>query len=94
MYDNIKWEEKCPHCGNIIDDFQSKDGPCAMFMLDYWDVKNFYSSCNKCGTSIEYTKKRERKVSIERFKRKVKIKHYIDIVKDSKKFWEDIKKNK
>lgn len=55
MYDDIKFKTKCPNCGNIVENFQSKSGPCAMFVLDFTDVDNFYASCPTCNTWIEYT---------------------------------------
>ena len=69
MFDNIKFKTKCPNCGNEVDDFQSKDGGCNLNTLNYWDVDNFYSSCDKCGTWIEYTLNKKRP--------KIPIKNYI-----------------
>ena len=48
MFDYIKFEAPCPKCGNIMDDFQSKDGPCNLETLEPWQVDHFYASCNKC----------------------------------------------
>ena len=54
MYDYIKLEINCPKCGAKVDGFQSKDGPCCLAQLEFWEVDNFYSSCKQCGAWIEY----------------------------------------
>ena len=70
MFDNIRFKIKCPNCGKEVNDFQSKDGKCCMFELDYWEVDNFYASCDNCGTWIEYNLKEKRpKISIESYVR-------------------------
>jgi len=57
MYDDIKYEMGCPNCGNKVDDFQSKDGPCILTTLEFWEVSNFYASCLNCGHWIEFNRK-------------------------------------
>jgi hypothetical protein len=57
MFDYIDFEMICSVCGNKINDFQSKDGPCMLETLSPFEVSNFYSSCKKCGAWIEFTKK-------------------------------------
>ena len=57
MFDDIKFEINCPKCGERVTGFQSKDGPCRLLTLEYWEVDNFYSSCNKCGAWIDFTRK-------------------------------------
>lgn len=77
MFDYIKLEVKCPKCKAKVDGFQSKDGGCFLDTLDYWEVDNFYSSCNKCGTWIEYdlhpaTNPRP-KISLSKYKRTTRV---------------------
>ena len=55
MYDHINFEDKCPDCGEKVINFQSKNGPCLMAELEFWEVNNFYSWCTKCDIWIEYT---------------------------------------
>lgn len=57
MFDYIDFEMKCPNCGELVDDFQSKDSACWMDTISPFDVLNFYSSCKKCGTWIEFNKR-------------------------------------
>jgi predicted RNA-binding Zn-ribbon protein involved in translation (DUF1610 family) len=73
MFDTIKdFKTKCPNCGAVVGEFQSKDGSCSLDMIDYWTVNNFYSSCTSCDTWIEYTLKRPRgKIPIRDY-----IRHY------------------
>ena len=52
MFDNIKYEAPCPKCGNILDDWQSKDGPCVLDKLEPWQVQHFYTLCKKCGSWV------------------------------------------
>lgn len=75
MYDNINFQMDCPHCRKKMDDFQSQDGPCALFLLDFWQVNNFYDSCNNCRTWVEFTIKdrKNREITIEDFDKKVKL---------------------
>ena len=60
MHDDVKYGMDCPKCGNLVGGFQSKDGPCMMTELDFWEVNNFYSSCPDCHTWIEFTRKQPR----------------------------------
>lgn len=58
MYDDVKYEMKCPKCKTIVKDFQSKDGICCLHTLEFWQVDNFYASCPKCGKWIEFKYKK------------------------------------
>ncbi len=60
MFDYIKIKVKCPVCGEIskIDDFQSKDNGCSLGHLEYWEVDNFYHSCDKCGAWLSFNIKK------------------------------------
>jgi len=59
MFNYVNWIMKCPKCGNSIYDFQTKDGDLTLRTVEFCEVDNFYSSCNKCGTNVEYTLKPE-----------------------------------
>ncbi|TDI97005.1 MAG: hypothetical protein E2O29_01860 [Deltaproteobacteria bacterium] len=73
MFDYINFKIKCPNCKYNIDGFQSKDGPCDLEKLEYWQVKRFYSSCSRCSTWIEYVlpKEAQRKMPISEYKRTI-----------------------
>jgi hypothetical protein len=66
MYDYIDFEYDCPNCKQKIKDFQSKDGKCILDKLKYWEVDNFYSLCENCGTWVSFYRK----------KKKIPISHY------------------
>lgn len=63
MYDNVKITTSCPVCKAAVSGFQSKDGDCLSHNLSFWEVDNFYSNCEGCGSFIEYT--------IAKYKRKL-----------------------
>ena len=54
MYDTVEFTCPCPKCGEIVDSFQSKDRYCLMERLKPYQVRGFYSYCNKCKTWIEF----------------------------------------
>ena len=56
MFDYVNHEVKCS-CGTMIDEFQSKDGPCILATLEIEDVRNFYGFCSNCGNEYEYFQK-------------------------------------
>ena len=69
MFDYIKLKIDCPSCGARVTSFQSKDGPCYLTELNYWEVDNFYTSCGKCNLWIEYVRKSSKtKVPLSDFK--------------------------
>jgi Fe2+ or Zn2+ uptake regulation protein len=57
LFDYIEFETECPSCGAKVDGFQSKDGPCSLTTLKFWEVNSFHSICEKCNTVLEYSKK-------------------------------------
>jgi hypothetical protein len=63
LFDYVNFKMKCPKCKRIIDGFQSKDGPCLMYTLEFWDVEHFYAQClnEDCRAWIEFTLKRSEK---------------------------------
>ena len=60
MFDYINFVVECLNCEEIIVGFQSKDGPCDLELLNFWEVENFYSSCENCKTHLEYNLKVKR----------------------------------
>ncbi len=45
MFDYVAFECKCPECGEIADDFQTKDGHRELKTLTPDKVDCFYTSC-------------------------------------------------
>lgn len=41
--------QQCHGCGAALEGWQSKDGPCRCEELPFWKVREFYTSCRKCG---------------------------------------------
>jgi len=68
MFDEILFEMPCPECGHILKGFQSKDGPCSLQTLEFWQVDNFYDKCSKCGLWVEFTAKKKKKRQITEYK--------------------------
>ena len=58
VYDIVKYSCPCPVCGEKLDNFQSKSGPCAMIEVEVWEVDNFYGSCYNCGKWVKFKRKR------------------------------------
>lgn len=56
MFDYVKYECVCPICQGDVDGFQSKDNECVLDVVQVKDVDNFYTSCDKCGCWIEFTR--------------------------------------
>lgn len=53
--------QNCRKCGQQLGaDWQSKDGPCELLELPFWQVRNFYQKCHnkvgnkECGEWHEY----------------------------------------
>lgn len=61
MFDDVNYVMDCPKCKHLIKGFQSKSGPKVLAVLEFWEVDNFYSSCDNpaCGIWIEFTLKKK-----------------------------------
>ena len=57
MFDYVNYEMKCPTCGRLLNEFQTKNRNCVMARLEIADVLNFYSFCLHCHTRVEFTRK-------------------------------------
>ena len=68
MFDYIRYVMDCPKCGAEMDSFQSKDGDCCLSTLEFWEVNNFYDSCDKCEAWVEFDLKHREKRGIEDYK--------------------------
>ena len=42
-------ETKCQKCGNILGDWQSKDGPRKMIKVHFTRICEFHTICSSCG---------------------------------------------
>lgn len=56
MFDRVHFEMECPRCGEKMDEFQSKSWFCTLEMVEPDVLSNFYDSCNKCGTRVEFSR--------------------------------------
>jgi hypothetical protein len=54
-FDWVNFKVPCPKCGREVENFQSKDGDCLLSNLEFWQVDNFYSYCDNCEATINYT---------------------------------------
>lgn len=60
MFDYVKFKAPCGNCGEILSEFQTKDKDDPFMQrlnIDDPDLKNFYTSCPKCGWWNQYEKK-------------------------------------
>ena len=77
MFDYIRFKMECPNCKTLMKDFQSKDGGCFMYLLNFWEVNNFYDSCGKCRTWVEFTLKLKnrpnRELTLKDYKKEIRI---------------------
>lgn len=73
LYDYINFKMNCPRCKKDMGEFQSKDGDCGMETLDWWEVDNFYTSCEHCRTWVEFTlgKRPNRKLKISDYDKSI-----------------------
>lgn len=55
MYDTVNYQADCVGCGKPLTDFQSKDGPCTLSILQPAEVEEFYTSCDNCRQWHQYT---------------------------------------
>jgi len=53
MFDYVRYWGLCPKCGEAVDEWQSKDGPCTLEVLEASRVDRFYGICDNCHTFIE-----------------------------------------
>lgn len=56
LFNYINFEMDCPQCGDVVRDFQTKDGYCCMDMVEIEAVTNFYARCRKCNYWIVFTR--------------------------------------
>ena len=57
MFDYVNFEMKCPTCGEVARDFQTKDEDCDLDRIEPDGLMNFYCLC-QCRTWIEFTRPR------------------------------------
>ena len=55
MYDNVNYADNCCKCGEPLKDFQSKDGPCTLSVLQPAEVEEFHTMCDHCRRWHQYT---------------------------------------
>jgi len=57
MFDHVEYKGVCPECGEVVRDWQTKDGECAFETLRPEQVRSFYNICPKCQAWLEATVK-------------------------------------
>lgn len=67
IFDYVNFKCKCPKCGEPITDFQTKNSGCSFSMLEYYEVDNFYSNCDKCNLWVDFTLKRKKFLPITEY---------------------------
>lgn len=56
MFDLVDFACACPICGALVDGFQTKDLESILSLVPPTMTLNFYSSCPKCKSWIEFNK--------------------------------------
>lgn len=86
MFDWVNFECKCPNCGSEVSGFQSKDSGCDIELVEIKDVNHFYTDCIKCGSWIEFNRKRNNSIKsfIGTFTLKHSIREFTPIVINAK----------
>jgi len=59
MFDWVNHKANCTECGEALDNFQSKDGPCDSQLLEVSEVNVFYTACTACETWYNFQVLRE-----------------------------------
>ena len=54
MFDWVDYEQKCPRCGRIINDFQTKELDCNLDLVSPSLVEYFWNEC-VCGVRVSYS---------------------------------------
>lgn len=71
MYDSVNAPPKpCHKCGNELNEWQSKDGPCVLDLIELNEVDVYYNYCWKCRTMNTYVRNEDGE--FELFKRENK----------------------
>lgn len=56
-YVDVGGPVNCPECDEQLRDFQTKDGPRMLSRIHWTRVNNFYTTCVRCRTWVEFTRK-------------------------------------
>ena len=55
MFNYVKFKDKCPSCGEELDNYQTKHGDdLNLKVVNPWDVSEFHTNCGNCWTRVEY----------------------------------------
>jgi hypothetical protein len=54
MFDYVRYSAPCFKCGEVLTEWQSKDGDCALDTIEPPIGGRFYADCPKCRTWNEY----------------------------------------
>ena len=53
IVDSVNYSCRCPNCGTVLKDWQTKHGPCVSTRLEPWEVTAFHTQCNECMALID-----------------------------------------
>lgn len=66
MFDYVSGVElNCVNCSKPLNNWQTKDGDCALVTVPFWRVETFYNYCSGCGTRHTYKLKENVRRSID-----------------------------
>lgn len=54
VFDTVVFTAPCKNCGELLDSWQTKSGPCMMATILPHECHDFYEYCPKCGTKNHY----------------------------------------
>ena len=52
LFDSVKYEKPCPECGEIVANWQTKEGHGGFEVIEPYEVESFYGWCQNCGAWI------------------------------------------
>lgn len=55
MFDYVNVSMPCPNCGEVIEQFQSKDAACELDTVEPDGLQCFYDYCG-CGAWVEFSR--------------------------------------
>jgi hypothetical protein len=59
MFDTIHYKAQCPACKADVEEWQSKDGPCTLDVIEPWQVRRMYTFCPSCNVWLDARVKAE-----------------------------------
>ena len=54
VFDYVRYEADCPHCGKRLTEFQTKDGDPWLNTVEPKEVWEWYALCDECGAFVTF----------------------------------------